>query len=140
MQKTLACGLVMALSFAAPVVAQEKQKTIQLPDLTVGLGDAGYGVSAATINMEAGKPHRMWLKATGKKECAFQADEFMANIKWRKIEVSKVELKPSATMKEIEFEQEGSAELFFTPTKAGEYTWICKGVSDKGLTGKFIVK
>jgi hypothetical protein len=141
MIKSTMAALAVLAAVAVPAVAQEaRQKMVQLPDLEVGRGDAGYGVSTASITMEANKPHRMWLKATGKKECAFQADEFFANVKWRKIEVNKVELKPSATMSEIEFEQEGAAELFFTPTKAGTYKWECKGLADRGLTGTFVVK
>jgi uncharacterized cupredoxin-like copper-binding protein len=137
---TLRLALPLIALFAMPVAAEEpKGKTTRLPDLTVGTGDAGFGFKQDAAVIEAGKPYRMWLKATGKKECAFQAEAFFNTVKWRKIEVNKVEIK-AVSITEIEFEQEGAAELFFTPTKAGEYTWACKGFAEKGLTGKFIVK
>lgn len=140
MFKTLAATLIMTAALVVPALAQEAQtKTTRLPDLEIGLGDAGYGIKQDPAVMEVGKPYRMWLKSTGKKECAFQANDFLKTLKWRKVEVNKVELKV-AGITEIEFEQEGAAELFFTPTAAGEFTWVCQGFADKGMTGKFIVK
>jgi uncharacterized cupredoxin-like copper-binding protein len=115
------------------------QRTERLPDLELGLGAAGYGVSDHKYELETGKGYRLWLKATGAKECAFVAPEFFRNVWFRKIEVNKVELKVQAVY-EIEFEREGAAELFFTPIKPGEYTWACKGFEDKGMKGKITVK
>ncbi|MEQ1696371.1 MAG: copper-binding protein [Hyphomicrobiaceae bacterium] len=138
MLKTVATGL-MILTLALPAHAQEKGKTVRLADLEIGLGEAGYGVKQDTAELKAGTSYRMWLKATGKMPCAFQAGEFFKTVTWRKIEVNKVEIK-APVVTEIEFEDEGSAELFFTPTKAGEYTWVCEGLADKGMTGKFVVK
>lgn len=141
MYKSIVCGLAAVMALPIGAMAQEVSgKTTRLPDLVVGTGDSGYGFTHEKMpTLETGKSYRMWLKATGKKECAFEADELFANVKWRKIEVNKVEIKPTG-IQEIEFENEGSAELFFTPTKAGEYKWVCKGFEAKGLTGKIIVK
>lgn len=111
----------------------------KLPDLTVGLGDAGFDYSKDPINMETGKGYRWWIKSTGAQECAFEAPEFFQHVWFRKIEVNKVEMKVQAVT-QIEFERPGEAELFFTPIKPGEYTWECKGLAEKGLTGKITVK
>ncbi len=115
------------------------QRTERLPDIEVGLGAAGYGVSQHEYNLETGKGYRLWIKATGAKECAFTSPEFFKHVWFRKIEVNNVELKFQAVY-EIEFEREGSAELFFTPIKPGEYTWECKGLADRGMFGKINVK
>jgi len=140
MIKMLVAAVIGMTAFTMTAGAQEtKSKTVRLPDIEIGLGDAGFGVTQGAREMTVGTNYRMWLKATGKKECAFQAAEFLKTVKWRKIEVNKVEIK-AQTVTEIEFENEGSAELFFTPEKAGEYTWVCAGFEDKGMTGKFVVK
>ena len=115
------------------------QRAQRLPDLELGLGAAGYGVSDHKYELETGKGYRLWLKATGAKECAFTAPEFFQNVWFRKIEVNKVELKVQAVY-EIEFEREGSAELFFTPIKPGEYEWACDGLEHKGMKGVISVK
>lgn len=139
LKKTMIVALT--LGAATPVLAEGflVGRPQRVPDLTIGLGDAGYEFSQEPFTFETGKGYRMWIKATGKKECAFSAPEFFSNIWFRKIEVNKVEIKLSA-LHEVEFEQEGSAELFFTPIKPGEFKWVCNGLEEKGLTGKFIVK
>lgn len=115
-------------------------KTQKLPDLVIGEGEAGFGFSPKEPNkLETGKGYRWMIKATGKKECAFEAPEFFQNVWFRKAEVGKVEIK-FATLNEIEFEEEGAVELFFTPIKPGEFKWECKGLGDKGLKGTISVK
>lgn len=111
----------------------------KVPDLTIGLGESGFEFKQEPFQFETGKGYRMWIKSTGKQECAFRAPDFFQHVWFRKIEVNKVELKFSS-VHEIEFEREGEAELFFTPIRPGEYKWECGGVADKGLTGTFSVK
>lgn len=138
-KSTIAAALIIATASTALAEGFLVQRTKRLPDLELGLGDAGYGVSKHEYNLETGKGYRLWLKATGAKECAFTAPEFFQNMWFRKIEVNKVELKVQAIY-EIEFEREGSAELFFTPIKPGEYEWVCDGLEDKGMKGVISVK
>ncbi|MEO1206010.1 MAG: copper-binding protein [Pseudomonadota bacterium] len=111
----------------------------RLPDIEVGLGNAGYGVSDHKYELTTGKGYRVWIKSTGAKECAFVAPEFFRNVWFRKIEVNKVEIKIDF-IHELEFEREGEVELFFTPIKPGTYEWACEGFEEKGMTGKIVVK
>jgi uncharacterized cupredoxin-like copper-binding protein len=114
----------------------------KVPDLTIGTGDSGYEYEPkgdTAFNLETGKGYRWWIKATGNKECAFRAPDLFENSWFRKMEVNKVEIKFGA-LYEIEFEREGAVELYFTPIKPGTYEWECKGLADKGLTGKINVK
>jgi hypothetical protein len=133
-----AIGLIAApgLALAEGYLAQRPEK---LPDMVLGLGEAGYGVSQKDFALVTGKAYRLKIKSTGQKECAWQAGEF-ANFIWlRKVEVNKVEIKASHVY-EIEMEREGEAEVFFVPIRPGEYAWGCKGLESKGMTGRFIVK
>jgi uncharacterized cupredoxin-like copper-binding protein len=141
MKLTAALTIAITVLSASAVFAEGflVQRTKRLPDLELGLGAAGYGVSEHKYELETGKGYRLWLKATGAKECAFVAPEFFKNVWFRKIEINKVELKLQAVY-EIEFEREGSAELFFTPIKPGEYEWACEGLEDKGMKGIISVK
>ena len=111
----------------------------RLPDMVLGLGEAGYGVSQKDYALVTGKAYRLKIKSTGEKECAWQAPQF-ANFIWlRKVEVNKVEIKASHVY-EIEMEREGEAEIFFVPIRPGEYAWGCQGLEGKGMAGQFIVK
>jgi hypothetical protein len=135
----LVFGLCLASPGAAIAEGDLTQKTERLPDLVLGTGEAGFGVSRKDFALTTGKAYRLKIKSTGQKECAWQAPEF-SNVIWlRKVEVSKVEIKASHVY-EIEMEREGEAEIFFVPIRPGEYAWGCKGLEGKGMAGRFIVK
>jgi hypothetical protein len=125
-----------ALALAEGYLALKPEK---LPDIVLGLGETGYGVSQKDFALSTGKAYRLKIKSTGQKECAWQAPEFSNFIWLRKIEVNKVEIKASHVY-EIEMEREGEAEIFFVPIRPGEYAWGCKGLEGKGMAGRFIVK
>jgi hypothetical protein len=129
-------ALAPAHALAEGDLAQKPQK---LPDLVLGTGEAGYGVSHKDFALTTGKAYRLKIKSTGQKECAWQAPEFVNFIWLRKIEVNKVEIKASHVY-EIEMEREGEAEIFFVPIRPGEYAWGCKGLESKGMAGRFVVK
>ncbi len=125
-----------ALALAEGDLALKPEK---LPDMVLGLGEAGFGVSQKDFTLSTGKAYRLKIKSTGEKECAWQAPQFVNVIWLRKVEVSKVEIKASH-LYEIEMEREGEAEIFFVPIRPGEYAWSCRGLESKGMAGRFIVK
>ena len=131
--------LVASIPGAALAEGYLAQKPEKLPDMVLGLGDAGYGVSQKDYNLTTGKAYRLKIKSTGKKECAWQAPEFSNFIWLRKVEVNNVEVKASHVY-EIEMEREGDADVYFVPIRPGEYAWSCRGLESKGMGGKFIVK
>ncbi|MEP9378526.1 copper-binding protein [Aquabacter sp. CN5-332] len=129
---TLTAGSAQAEGYLA-------QKVERLPVLELGLGNAGYGVSQKDYTLQTGKGYVLKLKSTGAKECAWIAPDFTNFIWLRKVEVNKVEIKASHIY-EIEMEREGEAEIFFVPIRPGEYAWSCRGLEEKGMAGRFIVK
>jgi uncharacterized cupredoxin-like copper-binding protein len=136
--------LILAAALAAlPSLARAEGylalKPEKLPELVIGTGESGYGVSQKDYALVTGKAYRLKLKSTGQKECAWQAPEFANYIWLRKVEVNNVEIKASHVY-EIEMEREGEAEIFFVPIRPGEYTWMCRGLEGKGMGGKFVVK
>lgn len=137
----LACtfAALFAASGTAFAAGDLTLKPTELKPLELGLGNAGYGVSETKYNLETGKAYSLELSSTGKKECAWQAPDFFKSIFLRKVEVEEVEVK-AIGLTEIEFEQDGEAELFFVPIKPGTYSWFCKGMEERGMKGEFIVK
>jgi len=136
--------VLLAISLIAmPALARAEGdlalKPEKLPDMVLGLGEAGFGVSQKDFTLSTGKAYRLKIRSTGEKECAWQAPQFTNFIWLRKVEVNKVEIKASHVY-EIEMEREGEAEIFFVPIRPGEYAWGCKGLESKGMTGRFIVK
>ena len=114
-------------------------KAEALPELEIGLGESGFEKRGGDYDIVTGKGYSLKIKSTGKHECALVGSAFFDNIYVRKIEVNKVEIKIAA-LREIEMEDEGEAELFFVAIKPGEYSWSCRGLEEKGFTGKFTVK
>ncbi|MFT0860798.1 copper-binding protein [Ancylobacter sp. G4_0304] len=137
--RTLALAALLAVSGTAFAAGDLTLKPTELKPLKLGLGDAGYGVSEKTYNLETGKAYSLEISSTGKKECAWQAPAFFQSIFLRKVEVEEVEIK-AIGLTEIEMEQEGEAELFFVPLKPGTYPWFCKGMDERGMKGEFVVK
>jgi len=136
--------VLLAISLIAmPALARAEGdlalKPEKLPDMVLGLGEAGFGISQKDFTLSTGKAYRLKIRSTGEKECAWQAPQFTNFIWLRKVEVNKVEIKASHVY-EIEMEREGEAEIFFVPIRPGEYAWGCKGLESKGMTGRFIVK
>lgn len=114
-------------------------KAEKLPDLVIGLGESGLEKEGGDYSILTGKGYSLKIKSTGKHECAIIAPAFFDNIFVRKVEINKVEVKLSG-LKEIEMEDEGEAELFFVAIRPGEFTWACRNLEERGLTGKFTIK
>ena len=139
---TLTSGVVALLAGLAPSADAKgylARKAINLPDLKVGLGEAGYGISQKSYEMETGKAYSLKIISTGRKECAFEAPEFFNFIWLRKVEAGGIEIK-ATHLYELEFEDEGEAEVYFVPIKPGKYGFACRGLEAKGMTGTFSVK
>ncbi|MCW9035083.1 MAG: hypothetical protein OQJ97_12750 [Rhodospirillales bacterium] len=132
-------GLLGGMTAEAHAKGYLARKAIELPDLKVGLGEAGFGMSQKKYEMETGKAYSLKIISTGRQECAFEAPKFFTFIWLRKIEAGGIEIK-ATYLYELEFEDDGEAELYFVPIKPGTYKFACRGLEIKGMTGEFIVK
>jgi hypothetical protein len=132
-------ALAAALSTAGLAEGDLGLKPIKLDDLVIGTGDSGYGVSRKDFDLVTGKAYQLLVKSTGAKECAWEAPEFANTIWLRKVEAGDVEIKASH-LTELEFEGEGEAEIFFVPIRPGTYAWRCRGLEQRGVSGKFTIK
>lgn len=135
----IATTATLALTGLAYAKGDLTLKPTELEELTVGTGDSGFGVSQKTYELETGKSYTLTVKSTGKKECAWQSPGLFQNIFLRKVEAGGMEIK-AVHLTELEFEEEGEAEMFFVPIKPGTYAWYCKGMEERGMKGEFIVK
>jgi hypothetical protein len=110
-----------------------------LPALTFGTDITGYKVSQETYELETGKCYELEIASTGNKEYAVRGASFFQNIWLRKIEAGGIEIK-SKNLYELEFENEGKAEIFFVPIVPGSYELVAEGLEDKGTKATFNVK
>lgn len=115
------------------------RRPVALPDLVLGNDDSDYFMSQTEYQLETGQAYQLKIIASGQKEYAFQAPEFATSIYLRKVEAGGVEVK-AVTLTELEFEEDGEAEIFFLPVKPGKYRFYAKGLEGKGMLGYFVVK
>ena len=108
-------------------------------ELVVGTGESGFGVSQKNFELVTGRLYQLKIKATGAKECAWEAPQLAATIWLRKVEAGNVEIK-APTLTELEFERESEAEIFFVPIRTGTFPWRCRGMETRGMAGSFVVK
>lgn len=114
-------------------------KAHRLSDLVFGTDEAGYQVSQHTYDLETGKSYRLKIISSGRKEYAVKAADFFNFIWLRKVEAGGIEIK-TTSLYELEFEEEGEAEIFFVPIKPGTYTISAAGLEHKGTSVKVEVK
>lgn len=135
--------LSMLLSASAQSAGDLTQRPDRLPVLSLGkLTDTeilDYFMEPTEYRLVTGQSYRLKIQASGLKEYALQAPAFFSSIYIRKVEAGGVEIKGMG-LSELEFEEEGEAEIFFVPVRNGEFPFYVKGHEERGMTGVFIVE
>lgn len=138
-----AAAIIITLSMTLSGVVMAKgdltRKPQALPDLVMGNEESDYSFSQETYELETGKAYKLKIISSGQKEYAIQAPAFFTSIFLRKVEAGGMEIK-AVGLTELEFEDEGSAEIYFVPVKPGTYGFYADGLQNKGMVGKFVVK
>ena len=133
----VALMLSIAPAFAKGDLATRAKK---LEPLLLGSAESDYAMSVKEYELESGKAYRLKITSVGYKGYALVAPAFFRNIWIRKIEAGDMEIKASV-IDELEFEDPGGeCELYFVPIRTGTYEFRIKGLEQKGMVGKFIVK
>jgi len=137
-----ACGLAAVVTITSTAAIAEGDLTrrpTKLPDLVLGTEDNRYQLSQKEYSLETGKSYKLKIISSGQTEYALKAPGLFSSIFLRKIEAGDMEIK-AATLKELEFEQEGEAEIYFVPIKPGKFEFYAEGLEHKGMEGVFNVK
>ena len=128
-----------AVSGVASAKGDLTRKPQALPDLVLGSDVTDYAMSQKSYTLETGQSYKLKIVSSGLKEYAVEAPEFFASIFLRKVEAGGMEIKAS-TLVQLEFEDEGEAEIYFVPIKPGSYPFVAKGLESKGMQGVFEVR
>ena len=114
-------------------------KPIELDELVLGTNPIGFDVSVKEYNLETGQSYSLMIKSSGFQEYAVVAPEFFDFIWLRKVEAGGMEIKANSIY-ELEFEDEGEAEIFFVPIRPGTYEMYARGLKEKGTVVTINVK
>ena len=141
--RTLLVAMALAIGIAHSSTAMAAGnlgvKCEELPKLVFGTDPTGYKVSQDTYELETGKCYQLEISSTGNKEYAVRGADFFHNIWLRKVEAGGMEIKAHSVY-ELEFENEGKAEIFFVPIQQGSFKLGAEGLADKGTLATFNVK
>ena len=136
---TLAAASLLAMSGAAHAIGGDLASLPEALELKVGTGDNGFGMEPNEFQMQTGQAYRLTVQAVGWHECNWEAPSFFKNTWIRKIEAGNMEIKV-AYLYELEMDMDGEVEIFFVPVRPGTYSFGCRGLEDRGMTGTFVVE
>lgn len=128
-----------ALTSTAQADGYLATRPIELETLVLGTNPIGFDVSVKNYELRTGQSYSLEIQSSGFQEYAIVAPEFFDFIWLRKVEAGGLEIKANSIY-ELEFENEGSAEIFFVPIKPGIYEMYAKGLKEKGTSTTFTVK
>lgn len=114
-------------------------KLERMEPLVIGTKENSFHLEPKEYRLKVGQGYRWKIKAATDFEYGLIAPAFFRNIWIRKIEMGSIEVK-TATLEELEFEDEGEVELFFVAIRPGTYEFNIRGAEGRGMVGKIIVE
>ena len=125
-------------STAMAQIAPSQERAERLTELVLGAKDNDYAISTQNYQLVAGKYYRLKVTSGGFKEYMFRAPDLFRNAWIRQVVVNDLEVHTN-WIHGLEFDAEGTMEVFFIPQRGGEYEWFIDGFEKNGMTGKFVV-
>jgi hypothetical protein len=139
----LALGLGLAAGGmamdAAAQVAPSAERAERLEELVLGTKENDYAVSHKDYSLTAGKYYRLKVTSAGFKEYMFRAPDLFRNAWIRQVVVNDLEIHTN-WIHGLEFDAQGTMEVFFIPQRSGDYDWFIEDFEQNGMQGKFVVK
>ena len=102
--------------------------------------DSSLNFSVKEYQIETGKYYRWEISSDGGEEFLVKAPELWRNAWINQVVINDIEVKPLGGIEGVEFDDEGSAVIWFIVLRPGEYDYYAAGFEERGMAGKFVVK
>lgn len=137
--RAIFAALMIAGAVAAPAQAEGNlaANATRLPDMLINSTDLTF--SETKFELETGKYYRWRIVHDGGEELAVVAPELFRNSWINQVIVNDLEITPYG-LYSVEFDDEGTIDIWFVPVRPGEYKFWADGYEDRGLAGTFVVK
>jgi hypothetical protein len=135
----LTIGLAAACLFAATAAA-EGNLAVRAERLEPLKLEAAEGFSIKRYEIETGKFYRWRIVSDGREEYELRATDFMRNLWIDQIVVEDKEVKPFGGVYALEFDDEGTIDVFFIAIRPGRYPFWIVNLRSQGFEGEFVVK
>lgn len=127
---------IMAAPSAALAEGNLASRPTRLPDLELH-GD--LSISQTQFTLETGKYYRWRIVSDGADEFGVVAPELMRNSWIDQIVINDLEVKPMGGIYSVEFDDEGTIDIWFVPIRPGVYDFWVDGYKERGMAGIFVV-
>lgn len=139
--KTFAAVLAVVMSLS--VVPSQAEGNLasnatRLPDLV--LDSADLTMSETVFELETGKYYRWRIVHDGGEEFQMVAPDLFRNSWINQIVIEDLEVKPMGGIHSVEFDDEGTIDIWFVPIRPGAYDFWVNGYRERGLAGTFNVR
>ena len=129
------CTILFATStvIAEPVLKRAKR----LPEIQI---DGVQGFSVKELALEAGQFYRLKMTSDGRDEYLVQSpDGFFRSLFIDQVVVNDLEVK-TTTMWGLEYDDDGTIEVYFVPMRVGNFSMGIKGLELDGFTTSITVR
>lgn len=130
---------VMAALVGTGVAAEGNlaSNATRLPDMMID--SAALTLSVNEFELETGKYYRWSIVHDGGEEFQIVAPDLFRNAWINQVVINDLEVQPYG-LYGIEFDDEGTIEVWFVPIRPGNYDFWISGYEERGLSGTFVVR
>lgn len=128
---------LIAFSSVAEAEGNLASNATRLPDLEINSENLTF--SQSSYELETGKYYRWRIVHDGGEELAVISPELFRNSWINQVIVNDLEITPYG-LYSVEFDDEGTIDIWFVPIRPGEYQFSADGYESRGMVGKFVVK
>lgn len=129
-------GLVALIAGPALAEGNLASNAERLPDMEIDSGALTFSQNEFTL--ETGKYYRWRIVHDGGEEFQIVAPDLFRNSWINQVVVNDLEVQPLG-LYAVEFDDEGTIDIWFVPIRPGVYEFKVPGYEDRGLAGTFTV-
>lgn len=139
--RTLVLASFAAIGLMAGPAAAEGNIASKLTNLEpLVLNGRDMTMSPKEYTLETGKYYKWTITSDGTEEFRVNAPELWRNSWINQISINEIEVHTLGAIYGVEFDDEGSADIYFVPLRPGNYQFSAPGYEDRGLVGTFTVR
>lgn len=135
--KYLSVFFVFSLATASHAEGNLASRATRLPDMAID--SAELSLSISNFQLETGKYYRWRIVHDGGEEFQIMAPDLFRNSWIDQVVVADLEVQPMG-LYAIEFDDEGTIDVWFVPIRPGDFEFWIDGYENRGLAGKFEVR
>jgi hypothetical protein len=140
MKRILAAVAAFAFALAPGFASAAGNLASQPTHLELKIDGAKLEFSQTEYQLETGKYYKWSITSDGVEEIMVQAPDLFRNSWINQIVVDDLEVHTSGAIYGVEFDDEGTLDIFFVPLRPGNYDFFAPGFQDRGLKGTFVVR